>query len=45
MKMARDVCFYYSIGNDHQTAEGSEKMPVFHQLHAYLDERSQITLE
>lgn len=43
--MARDVCFYYSIGNGHQSAEGSEKMPVFHHLHACLDEGSQIILE
>lgn len=45
MKMARHVCFYYSAGKDHQTAEGSDKMPIFHQLHAYLDERSQMILE
>lgn len=45
MKMARHVCFYYSAGNDHQTAEGSDKMPIFHHLRAYLDERSQMILE
>lgn len=34
--MARHVCFYYSEGNNHQTAEGSDKMPIFHQLHTHL---------
>lgn len=45
MKMARHVCFYYSTGDYHQTAEGSDKMPIFHQLHACLDKRSQTILE
>lgn len=45
MKMAKHVCFYYSVRNNHQTAEGSDKMPIFHQLLAYLDERSQMILE
>lgn len=43
--MAGHVCFYYSVGNDHQTAEGSDKRAIFHQLRAYLDERSQMILE